>query len=85
VSAADESMTGPCECYACGGCPDPATTTDEGGDVCAACAEYAVDEGGEVYCSRCPEYEDAGEWTGGGMCGTTSVWVSRPKVRAVRS
>jgi len=70
-----------CECPSCG-CAERATTEDDGGNrVCEACASYAVDDDGETYCSRCAEYEDAGEWTGGGMHGLGTGWVSRPRVR----
>lgn len=69
-----------CACPDCG-CDEPATTTDDGGTaVCEACAEYAVDEDGDTYCSRRAEYVDAGEWTGGGMHGCGTGWVSRPSV-----
>lgn len=69
-----------CECPSCS-CDEPATTTDDGGNhVCEACADYATDDDGQTYCSRCPEYRDDGEWTGGGMHGGGTGWVSRPRV-----
>lgn len=66
-----------CECNC--DCDEIATTTDEGLDVCDECSEYAVDEG-DVYCSRCPEYIDEGSFTGGGMFGMGTAWVSKPRV-----
>lgn len=77
-----EARRRPCECPSCA-CDELATTTDDGDNhVCEACADYATDEEGTTYCSRCEEYEDAGEWTGGGMHGCGTGWVSRPRVRA---
>lgn len=76
-------QTKTCQCPDCGGCDELATTTDDGGNhVCAECASYATDDDGMTYCSRCDEYEDAGEWTGGGMHGCGTAWVSRPRVCA---
>ena len=41
-----------CECQGCG-CPNQATTTDDGGvPVCDQCAEYFVSNDGEVVCGR---------------------------------
>lgn len=44
-----------CECEC--GCGEAATTRDEGSYLCGACAEYTVDESGDVHCSR--EYDGA--------------------------
>ena len=42
-----------CECSS-GQCSEPATRTDDGGTpVCDACADYAVDEDGDVHCASC--------------------------------
>lgn len=67
-----------CECSS-EMCDEPATTTDDGGNrVCAACVDYAVDDVGECHCAaHDPRVIDAGEWTGGGMHGTPTGWVSR--------
>ena len=70
-----------CQCPSCV-CREVATTCDDGGNpVCEACADYASDDDGSTYCSRCPEYVDEGEYTGGGMNGPSTGWVSRPRVR----
>lgn len=71
-----------CTCSSCG-CSEPATRLEEetGDPMCEACCEYAVADDGEIVCSRRPEYEDAGEWTGGGMMGGSTHWVSRPRAR----
>jgi len=66
-----------CECGC--ECGEPATTTQDSASCCPECAEYAVDDDGEVVCSRDARYRDDGEWTGGGMCGS-GAWVSRPRV-----
>jgi len=59
-----------CSCIACGCTADATRLDDESGEpVCDDCCAYAVSDDGEIYCSRCPEYADDGEWTGGGMCG----------------
>lgn len=69
-----------CQCKSCD-CDEDATTIDDGGtDVCDACADYATDDDGATYCSRCDEYVDDGEYTGGGMHGCGTGWVSRPRV-----
>lgn len=66
-----------CQCE----CGEYATTSDDTSvDVCDECAQYAVDEDGEVVCSRDERYRDDGEWTGGGMYGCGTGWVSRPRV-----
>ena len=55
-----------CECTACG-CSEPATTTDDGGcAVCAECAEYTVDDDGDVHCMRCGDVEIVTESCGAG-------------------
>ena len=54
-----------CQCSACG-CDEPATTTDEGEEVCGACADYVVDEDGDVHCSRLNDVEIVSESCGAG-------------------
>lgn len=74
-------IAGTCQCPCCD-CEDPATETDHGVCLCASCADYAVDDDGDVVCSLDPRYVDDGEWTGGGMHGSPSAgWVRRPRVR----
>ena len=64
-------------------CDAPAVTTDDGGNpVCEACVDYAIDAAGECHCAaHDARVVDAGEWTGGGMHGTPTGWVSRYVVR----
>jgi len=55
-----------CGCTACG-CGEIATTTDDCDvPVCEDCAEYVVDDDGEVHCARCPEVEIVTETCGAG-------------------
>lgn len=70
-----------CACGCC--CVEDATRieSDSGEPMCATCCDYAVGEDGEVVCARDDRYEDDGEWTGGGMHGCGTGWVSRPRVR----
>lgn len=43
-----------CSC----GCSEPATCTDDaGGPACAECADYTVDDDGDVHCSRMDDVE----------------------------
>jgi len=66
-----------CECSACG-CDEPATTTDDGGTaVCATCADYAIDEDGDVHCARCGDVEEVVECCGAGGQ-TRSYYRLRP-------
>jgi hypothetical protein len=77
----NNTATPKCSCPDCD-CDDVATTTDDGGnDVCVACADYATADDGTTYCSNCDEYVDDGEYTGGGMHGGGTAWVSRPRVK----
>lgn len=67
-----------CACHACS-CEQPATTTDDGGVyVCGACADYVVDDDGDVICSRCErsdEIETVTECCGaGGQMRTYTHW-----------
>lgn len=66
----------------CDLCSEPATTKDDAGNpTCETCATYACDEDGQPHCACSGDVEDAGEWTGGGMHGTGTGWVSRPVYR----
>jgi len=67
-----------CECYACGGCTEPAVTTDQGVPVCAECADYVVDDDGEVHCARCDDVEIITESCGAGDQCRTYVRLAPP-------
>ena len=60
------TMTDRCECTACGGCAELATTTDSMVGLCDTCADYTVDADGTVYCARCDEVEVVIESCGAG-------------------
>ena len=65
-----------CQCSACG-CAEPATTTDDGGvPVCDECADYAVDDDGDVHCARCGDVEIVTE-----SCGAGSQTRSYARIR----
>lgn len=75
--------TSPTQCSCCSGlCTATATTTDDCGNaVCEDCVEYACDGDGQPHCSCSGDVVDEGEWTGGGMHGMGTGWVSRPVYR----
>ena len=55
-----------CECVGCG-CDEPATTRDDAGcSVCAACADYVVDDDGAVHCANMDDVEIVAEPCGAG-------------------
>jgi hypothetical protein len=55
-----------CECSGCG-CDEPATMTDDADvPVCDECSDYALDDAGEVHCSREDDVEIVTESCGAG-------------------
>lgn len=69
------------ECWC--GCGEPAVAIEsDSGDMAAeGCRYYAVDDDGESVCECDPRVVDDGQWTGGGMHGCGTGWVSRLVVR----
>lgn len=64
------------------GCERPASAWESDGSSPAHehCVEYACDDDGQPVCGCDPRVEDHGEWTGGGMHGSGTGWVSRLRV-----
>ena len=57
----EEEEAALCDCSGCD-CAEEATTTDDGGEpVCDECAEFAVDDDGEVHCMRMGDVETVTE------------------------